>query len=157
MNLGPHKMNRPKSTGAQHIHFIGIGGIGLSAIAKILLEEGNRVSGSDLQLSPLTANLEALGASVYQGHAAENVGPADLVIMSSAIRPDNPEVVAARQRGIPVIKRDQMLGRMMEGLRHRCGRHPRQDYHHGHDCLAPDPGGPGSGLYRGRRGGEPGD
>ncbi|NIO68934.1 MAG: UDP-N-acetylmuramate--L-alanine ligase [Anaerolineae bacterium] len=97
------------------IHFIGIGGIGLSAMAKILLEEGYRVSGSDLQSSPLTANLEALGASIYKGHAADNVGPADLVIMSSAIRPDNPEVVAARQRGIPVIKRDQMLGRMMEG------------------------------------------
>jgi UDP-N-acetylmuramate--alanine ligase len=97
------------------IHFIGIGGIGLSAIAKILLEEGYRVSGSDLQSSPLTANLEALGASIYKGHAAGNVGPADLVIMSSAIRPDNPEVVAAQQRDIPVIKRDQMLGRMMEG------------------------------------------
>ncbi len=99
----------------QHIHLIGIGGIGLSAIAKILLEEGYRVSGSDLQLSPLTANLEALGASVYKGHAASNIGSADLVIMSSAIRPDNPEVVAACRRGIPVIKRDQMLGRMMEG------------------------------------------
>jgi len=97
------------------IHFIGIGGIGLSAMAKILLEEGYRVSGSDLHLSPLTANLEALGASIYKGHAAGNVGPADLVIMSSAIRPDNPEVVTARQRGIPVIKRDQMLGRMMDG------------------------------------------
>ena len=97
------------------IHFIGIGGIGLSAMAKILLEEGYRVSGSDLQSSPLTANLEALGASIHKGHAADNVGPADLVIMSSAIQPDNPEVVAARQRGIPVIKRDQMLGRMMAG------------------------------------------
>lgn len=99
----------------QHIHLIGIGGIGLSAIAKILLEEGYRISGSDLQSSPLTANLEALGASIYKGHAAGNVGPADLVIISSAIRPDNPEMVAAQQRGIPVIKRDQMLGRMMEG------------------------------------------
>ena len=97
------------------IHFIGIGGIGLSAIAKILLEEGYRVSGSDLQSSSLTANLEALGASIYKGHAAGNVGSAQLVIMSSAIQPDNPEVVAARQRGIPVIKRDQMLGRMMVG------------------------------------------
>jgi UDP-N-acetylmuramate--alanine ligase len=97
------------------IHFIGIGGIGLSAMAKILLEQGYQVSGSDLQSSPLTANLKALGASIYKGHAAGNVGPAELVIMSSAIRPDNPEVVAARQRGIPVIKRDQMLGRMMEG------------------------------------------
>ncbi|HID65247.1 MAG TPA: UDP-N-acetylmuramate--L-alanine ligase, partial [Anaerolineae bacterium] len=99
----------------QHIHFIGIGGIGLSAMAKILLEEGCRVSGSDLQSSPLTAKLEALGATVYKGHAAGNVGAAELVIMSSAIRPDNPEVVAARQRGIPVIKRDLTLGRMMEG------------------------------------------
>jgi UDP-N-acetylmuramate--alanine ligase len=98
-----------------NIHFIGVGGIGLSAIAKILLERGYQVSGSDLQSSPLTANLEALGASIHQGHAAENLGPADLVIMSSAIPPENPEVVAARQRGIPVIKRDQMLGRMMEG------------------------------------------
>jgi UDP-N-acetylmuramate--alanine ligase len=97
------------------IHFIGIGGIGLSAMAKILLEQGYQVSGSDLQSSILTASLEALGASVYKGHAAENVGRAELVIMSSAIQPDNPEVVAARQRGIPVIKRDQMLGRMMEG------------------------------------------
>jgi UDP-N-acetylmuramate--alanine ligase len=100
---------------SQHIHLIGIGGIGLSSIAKILLEEGYQVSGSDLQSSPLTANLEAVGASIYKGHAAGNVGPAELVIMSSAIRPDNPEVVAARQRGIPVIKRDQMLGRMMDG------------------------------------------
>jgi UDP-N-acetylmuramate--alanine ligase len=115
MKSGSGGTNRPKSCVDQHVHFIGIGGIGLSAMAKILLEEGYRVSGSDLQLSPLTANLEALGASIYQGHAAGNVGPADLVIMSSAIRPDNPEVVAARQRGMPVIKRDQMLGRMMEG------------------------------------------
>ena len=97
------------------VHFIGIGGIGLSAMAKILLEEGYRVSGSDLQLSPLTANLEALGARIYKGHAAGNVGSAQLVVMSSAIRPDNPEVVAARQSGIPVVKRDQMLGRMMDG------------------------------------------
>jgi UDP-N-acetylmuramate--alanine ligase len=105
----------PEEIMSQRIHLIGIGGIGLSAIAKILLEEGYWVSGSDLQSSPLTENLEALGASIYKGHDSQNLGPADLVIMSSAIPPDNPEVVAARQRGIPVIKRDQMLGRMMEG------------------------------------------
>jgi UDP-N-acetylmuramate--alanine ligase len=115
MNSGPRGINRQKSSVDPNVHLIGIGGIGLSAIAKILLEEGYRVSGSDLQSSPLTANLEALGASIYQGHAAGNLGPADLVVMSSAIPPDNPEVGAARQRGIPVIKRDQMLGRMMEG------------------------------------------
>ncbi len=104
-----------ESSMKQHVHFVGIGGIGLSAMAKVLLEEGYRVSGSDLQSSPLMADLEALGAIVYKGHAAGNVGPADLVIMSSAIQPNNPEVVAARQRGIPVMKRDRMLGRMMEG------------------------------------------
>ena len=98
-----------------HVHLIGIGGIGLSAIAKVLLEEGNRVSGSDLKLSPITDALAARGATVYQGHRAENVGDAELVIVSSAIPADNPEAAAARARGIPVVKRDWMLGRMMEG------------------------------------------
>ncbi len=97
------------------VHLIGIGGIGLSAIAKVLLEEGYRVSGSDLKLSPITAALADLGAVVYQGHRAENVGQADLVIVSSAIPADNPEAAAARERGIPVVKRDWMLGRMMQG------------------------------------------
>lgn len=97
------------------IHLIGIGGIGLSAIAKVLLEEGHRVSGSDLKLSPITDGLARLGAKVYKGHRAENVGDADLVVVSSAVPADNPEVVAAREKGIPVVKRDWMLGRMMEG------------------------------------------
>jgi UDP-N-acetylmuramate--alanine ligase len=100
---------------ASRIHFVGIGGIGLSAIAKVLLEEGHRVSGSDLKLSPITEALAALGASIYEGHRAENVGDVDLVIVSSAIPADNPEVATARERGIPVVKRDWMLGRMMEG------------------------------------------
>jgi len=97
------------------VHLIGIGGIGLSAIAKVLLEEGGRVSGSDLKLSPITDALAARGATIYQGHRAENVGDAELVIVSSAIPADNPEAAAARVRGIPVVKRDWMLGRMMEG------------------------------------------
>ncbi len=97
-----------------HVHLIGIGGIGLSAIARVLLEEGRRVSGSDLKLSPITAALADLGAAIYQGHRAENVGDADLVVVSSAIPADNPEAAAARARGIPVVKRDWMLGRMME-------------------------------------------
>ena len=94
------------------IHFIGIGGIGLSAIAKVLLEEGYRVSGSDLKLSPITDALAKLGATIHQGHRAENVDGADLVIVSSAIPPDNPEVLEARRRGIPVVKRDWVLGEM---------------------------------------------
>lgn len=97
------------------IHLIGIGGIGLSAIAKVLLEEGHSVSGSDLKLSPITDALADLGATIYQGHRAENVGDADLVVVSSAIPADNPEAAAARAKGVPVVKRDWMLGRMMEG------------------------------------------
>ena len=97
------------------IHLIGIGGIGLSAIAKVLLEEGHRVSGSDLKLSPITDGLVRLGAKVYKGHQAENVGDADLVVISSAVPADNPEIVAAREKGVPVVKRDWMLGRMMKG------------------------------------------
>ncbi len=97
------------------IHFVGIGGIGLSAIARVLLEEGGRVSGSDLKLSPITDALAAQGATIHQGHRAGNVGDADLVVVSSAIPADNPEAAAARAGGIPVVKRDWMLGRMMEG------------------------------------------
>jgi UDP-N-acetylmuramate--alanine ligase len=97
------------------VHLVGIGGIGLSAIAKVLLEEGHRVSGSDLKLSPITDGLVRLGAKVYKGHRAENVGDADLVVTSSAVPADNPEVVAARAQGVPVVKRDWMLGRMMKG------------------------------------------
>ena len=97
------------------VHLIGIGGIGLSAIAKVLLEEGQRVSGSDLKLSPITDGLVRLGAKVYKGHRAENVGDADLVVISSAVPADNPEVAAAREKAIPVVKRDWMLGRMMKG------------------------------------------
>jgi UDP-N-acetylmuramate--alanine ligase len=97
------------------VHLVGIGGIGLSAIAKVLLEEGHRVSGSDLKLSSITDALADMGATIYQGHRAENVGDADLVILSSAIPADNPEAAAARARGVPVVKRDWMLGHMMEG------------------------------------------
>jgi UDP-N-acetylmuramate--alanine ligase len=97
------------------VHLVGIGGIGLSAIAKVLLEEGHRVSGSDLKLSSITDALADMGAAIYQGHRAENVGDADVVILSSAIPADNPEAAAARARGVPVVKRDWMLGHMMEG------------------------------------------
>ncbi len=97
------------------IHFVGIGGIGLSAIAKVLLEEGYPVSGSDLRLSPLTEGLVAKGAVIHRGHAADNVVGAHLVVVSSAIPPDNPEVVAARRRGQSVMKRAEILGRMMAG------------------------------------------
>lgn len=98
-----------------HYHFVGIGGIGLSAIAKVLLEQGHRVSGSDLKLSPVALALAELGATVYEGHDAAHLGEPDVVIVSSAVPFNNPEVVAARQRDIPVMKRDRLLGEMMAG------------------------------------------
>lgn len=94
---------------------IGIGGSGLSAIARLLLESGYAVSGSDRSLSPLANELSAAGARVWQGHRAENVLGADLVVRSSAIPDNNVEVEAALAAGIPVLKRAQFLGRLMEG------------------------------------------
>jgi UDP-N-acetylmuramate--alanine ligase len=95
------------------IHLIGIGGSGMSPIAKVLLEMGHRVSGSDLKGSPTTLNLEARGARIQIGHRPENVGRADLVVVSTAIAEDNPELLAARQRGIPVVHRSDMLAALL--------------------------------------------
>lgn len=97
-----------------HVHFIGIGGTGLSAIARLLLEMGYTVSGSDRVLSPFAGKLQADGAAVYLGHNAHHVSGADWVVRSSAIGDDNPEVREARARGIPVYKRADFLGRLME-------------------------------------------
>ncbi len=99
----------------EHIHFIGIGGTGLSAIAKVLLEQGVRVSGSDLNDSPLFAAVREAGGSVSLGHHAENIRGADLVVRSSAIPDNNPEVLAARKAGIPVLKRSDFLDRLTAG------------------------------------------
>ena len=93
-----------------HIHIVGIGGIGMSAIARVLLEGGGyRVSGSDRSLSEVGRSLADLGAEVYDGHRAEQLGDAEVVFVSSAIPMDNPEVQAAQVRGIPVLKRPQVL------------------------------------------------
>jgi len=95
------------------IHFVGIGGIGMSGIAEILLNQGFKVSGSDLQLTEVTRRLEELGATVYEGHSADNVKDADVLVYSSAVIPDNPEVRAASDRNIPIIKRAEMLAETM--------------------------------------------
>src|ERR1700749_4383616 len=95
------------------IHFVGIGGIGMSGIAEVLLNLGYPVSGSDLRESDVTRRLATLGARVTVGHAAGNVAAADVVVTSSAVRADNPEVAAARARSIPVIPRAEMLGELM--------------------------------------------
>ncbi|RLC74844.1 MAG: UDP-N-acetylmuramate--L-alanine ligase [Chloroflexi bacterium] len=99
----------------KHIHLIGIGGAGLSAIARVLMEQGAEVSGSDLTLSPVAESLARDGARVFDGHRAENVNGADLVVVSSAVPASNVEVRAAQAAGIPVLKRPQVLGRMMNG------------------------------------------
>lgn len=98
-----------------HIHFIGIGGTGLSAIARVLHESGQTVSGSDRALSPLAATLRADGVTVYEGHAPANVQGATVVVRSSAIPDTNVEVQAARALGIPVLKRSDFLGELMDG------------------------------------------
>jgi UDP-N-acetylmuramate--alanine ligase len=97
-----------------HVHFIGIGGSGLSAIARLLLESGYEVSGSDRALTPFADEVRKAGASVYIGHHPRNIGNADWVVRSSAVTDDNPEVQAAKRAGIPVYKRADFLGRLME-------------------------------------------
>jgi UDP-N-acetylmuramate--alanine ligase len=95
------------------IHFVGIGGIGMSGIAEVLLNLGYQVSGSDLRAGEVTERLVGLGGRVFQGHAAANVEGAQVVVYSTAVKPDNPEVAAARAAGIPVIPRADMLAELM--------------------------------------------
>jgi UDP-N-acetylmuramate--alanine ligase len=97
----------------ERVHFIGIGGIGMSGIAEILLTMGYSVSGSDLRRSATTDRLAALGATIYEGHAAANARACDVVVASSAVSPTNPEIVEARMRRTPVILRAEMLAELM--------------------------------------------
>ncbi|GAU67010.1 UDP-N-acetylmuramate--L-alanine ligase [Streptomyces sp. NBRC 110611] len=106
----PASMDRP--------HFIGIGGAGMSGIAKILAQRGAQVAGSDAKDSATAQALRSLGATVHLGHAAEHLAAdATSVVVSSAIRPDNPELAASRERGIPVVHRSDALASLMDGLR----------------------------------------
>jgi UDP-N-acetylmuramate--alanine ligase len=98
---------------SQRIHFIGIGGIGMSGIAEILLTMGYSVSGSDLRRSAVTDRLVGMGARIFEGHAAANAAASDVVVTSSAVSKTNPEVLEARERKIPVIQRAEMLAELM--------------------------------------------
>jgi len=98
----------------QHVHFIGIGGIGMSGIARVLLEMGWKVSGSDLRSSSITGGLEEMGARIYVGHRAENVTDAEVVVLSSAIPQENPEVQEALSRGLEIVQRCEMLAFLMK-------------------------------------------
>jgi UDP-N-acetylmuramate--alanine ligase len=97
----------------QRIHFVGIGGIGMSGIAEIMLNLGYRISGSDLKMSSVTERLKSMGATVYAGHAPENVAGAEVVVTSSAVNAGNPEVTEALRQHIPVIPRAEMLAELM--------------------------------------------
>src|SRR5271155_5451577 len=97
----------------QHLHFTGIGGIGMSGIAEVLLNLGYRISGSDVKLSPVTERLAGLGATVYEGHAASNVAGARALVVSSAVDEQNQEVQQARRLKIPVIPRGELLAELM--------------------------------------------
>jgi len=98
---------------ARHIHLIGIGGIGMSGIAEVLLNLGYSVSGSDIRRTEVTDNLSNLGAKIFLGHRPQNINGADVVVFSSAVKGDNPEIVEARGRSIPVIPRAEMLAELM--------------------------------------------
>src|SRR6266513_140730 len=97
----------------QHIHFVGIGGIGMSGIAEVLANLGFRVTGSDQKKSEVTAHLEELKVAVTEGHDAANVGDAHVVVRSTAVRDDNPQIIEARHLSIPVIPRAEMLAELM--------------------------------------------
>ncbi|MDR1872293.1 MAG: UDP-N-acetylmuramate--L-alanine ligase [Deltaproteobacteria bacterium] len=97
----------------RQVHFVGVGGIGMSGLAEILFNLGHRVSGSDLQKGPQTERLAEMGVRVTYGHAPENIQGAEAVVISSAVREDNPEVTAARKIGVPVIPRAEMLAEIM--------------------------------------------
>ena len=97
----------------QRVHFVGIGGIGMSGIAEVLLNLGYKISGSDLKRSPVTERLKTQGALIFEGHAADNVAGADVVVTSSAVSATNPEVLEAVKRHVPVIQRAEMLAELM--------------------------------------------
>src|SRR5580704_14818082 len=95
------------------IHFVGIGGIGMSGIAEIMLRIGYAVHGSDARASANTERLEALGAKIFIGHDAAHLDGASAVVFSTAIKPDNPEIASARERRVPLVRRAEMLAELM--------------------------------------------
>jgi UDP-N-acetylmuramate--alanine ligase len=97
----------------KRVHFVGVGGAGMSGIAEVLATQGYHVSGSDLSQTAVTRRLERLGVRIFIGHEAEHASGADAVVVSTAVSPDNPEVVSARERGVPVVPRAQMLAELM--------------------------------------------
>ena len=112
--MGPDKETSLMQRKVKCIHFVGIGGIGMSGIAEVLINLGYNISGSDTAQSETTARLQKLGACVALGHAAKNIGNADVVVTSTAVKVNNPEVVEAHQRNVPVIPRAEMLAELLK-------------------------------------------
>ena len=103
----------PEMRRVRGIHMIGVGGVGMSGIAEVLVNLGYKVTGSDVRRSPVTARLESLGIALFIGHSTDNIGSADVVVISSAVDTENPEVVAARENRVPVVPRAEMLAELM--------------------------------------------
>ena len=103
----------PEMRRIRRIHFIGIGGAGMSGIAEVLLNQGYEISGSDIKASSVTERLEKKGAKVFIGHAADNVVGVDVIENSSAVNNTNPEIIHARKLRIPIVRRAEMLGELM--------------------------------------------
>lgn len=125
-----------------HIHFIGIGGISMSGLAEILLEEGFTITGSDSKESPLTRHLEEKGARIYYGQKASNIeaeSGIQVVVYTAAIHPDNPEFKAAKDKNIPMLTRAELLRRIRQQLQRVCCsfRNPWKDNYHIHDHRHP--------------------
>lgn len=112
-NLSQIRAIVPEMRRVKCIHFVGIGGAGMSGIAEVLLNEGYQISGSDLSENPVTQRLSSKGAEIYFGHDASNIDKASVVVVSTAIQQDNPELVAAKQKRIPVVRRAEMLAELM--------------------------------------------
>ena len=111
--LNKHKMNVPEMRRVKRIHFVGIGGAGMGGIAEVLLNEGYQISGSDIGDNQVVKRLTSLGASITIGHASENVTGASVIVVSTAINQDNPEIIAAQEQRIPIVRRAEMLAELM--------------------------------------------
>src|SRR4030042_2301781 len=109
-NLQKSSMHRK----VRRVHFVGSVGIGMSGIAEVLINLGYEISGSDLSPSDTTQRLDELGAAIHMGHDASHIGNADVVVTSTAVRPDNPEVLEAHKKGVPVIPRAEMLAELLK-------------------------------------------
>ena len=141
----------------KHYHFIGIGGIGMSGLAELLVRQGYTVSGSDLAANALTEKLQHLGVKFFQGHAPDNVSGSEIVVISSAIGLDNPELRAAQATGLPILSRAQMLAALMAEKKQIAiaGTHGKTTTTD-HGRRRPRPGRPRPLRHGGRRRGYPG-